>query len=64
MDKYDFGYTGSPGKYIEWLEKQVYELRKRDYWLQCLEAAGVDNWQGMEEAIEIYRTNNVFAGEE
>lgn len=28
-------------------------LIEREDWLQCLEAAGVDNWQGMEEAIKI-----------
>ena len=27
-------------------------LEDRD-WLQCLEAAGVDNWQGFEVAIDI-----------
>ena len=29
------------------------QLKERDDWLSCLEAAGVDNWKGMEYAIEI-----------
>lgn len=38
------------------IKKSEYEqLIERDIWLQCLEAAGVDNWQGMEEAIRIKR---------
>ena len=28
-------------------------LKERDDWLSALEAAGVDNWSGMEEAIRI-----------
>lgn len=27
-------------------------LVRRDNWLACLEAAGVDNWQGWDDAIE------------
>ena len=30
-------------------------LLKREFWLDCLEAAGVDNWQGYDEAFEIKR---------
>lgn len=30
-------------------------LKDRSFWLECLEDAGVDNWQGMEEAIDIRR---------
>jgi hypothetical protein len=36
----------------ELLSKQSHMLDRLD-WLECLEAAGVDNWQGMEEAIAI-----------
>lgn len=34
------------------LAEYLYLIR-RDDWLQCLEAAGVDNWNGMEEAVRI-----------
>ncbi|WP_328934187.1 MULTISPECIES: hypothetical protein [unclassified Streptomyces] len=32
---------------------ELEKLRKRDAWLSCLEAAGVDNWSGMEHAISM-----------
>lgn len=36
------------------IKKSEYErLLKDSDWLSCLEAAGVDNWEGMEEAIRI-----------
>jgi hypothetical protein len=36
------------------IPKAEYErLLRRDEWLDCLEAAGVDNWSGIEEAIRI-----------
>lgn len=34
-------------------EKHYRELRERDDWLSALEAAGVDNWDGYEEAMKI-----------
>lgn len=37
----------------EKLRKRVAELEKRDAWLSALEAAGVDNWQGIEVAHEM-----------
>lgn len=36
----------------EVLQKQVEKLEKRDKWLSCLEAAGVDNWEGYDIAID------------
>jgi phage pi2 protein 07 len=37
--------------------KTEYErLLARDFWLGCLEEAGVDNWQGIDEAKRIKRT--------
>ena len=33
--------------------KEYLRLLERHEWLSCLEAAGVDNWQGMDEAIRI-----------
>lgn len=30
-------------------------LLERDDWLECLEAAGVDNWEGYYEAGRMYR---------
>ena len=38
------------------ITKEEYDkLNERDYWLTCLEAAGVDNWNGYDEAIDIKR---------
>lgn len=37
----------------EKLRKRVAELEQRDAWLSVLEAAGVDNWSGMEHAIAL-----------
>ena len=31
------------------------KMQNRISWLECLEAAGVDNWEGIEEAIELYK---------
>jgi hypothetical protein len=36
------------------LHARIAELEKRDAWLSALEAAGVDNWQGIEVAQEMY----------
>lgn len=36
-------------------EKQYHELLERDRWLSALEAAGVDNWDGWDEACEILK---------
>lgn len=41
------------GDDVEKLRKRLAELEKRDEWLSCLEAAGVDNWSGMEHAISM-----------
>ncbi len=36
------------------IPKEKYqELLDRDEWLSCLEAAGVDNWDGIDYAYEI-----------
>lgn len=37
-------------------------MYKRLIWLQCLEDAGVDNWQGMEYAQELF--NEEYGEEE
>lgn len=34
-------------------EDEVDRLYDRDRWLRALEAAGVDNWSGMEYAIQL-----------
>lgn len=39
--------------YLEGLEAD------RD-WLECLEAAGVDNWSGIEEAIDLKKEREVL----
>ncbi len=33
------------------------QLIDRDEWLDCLEAAGVDNWSGYDVAVDISREN-------
>lgn len=37
--------------------KEYKQLKEDSDWLQCLEAAGVDNWSGMEYAIQLRREN-------
>lgn len=38
------------------ITKDEYDERlERDAWLSCLEAAGVDNWEGWDYAREMYR---------
>lgn len=37
------------------VHKQEYaELKEQAVWLECLEAAGVDNWDGYDIAKEMY----------
>lgn len=36
------------------LSNKIDELQKRVDWLNCLECAGVDNWNGWEYALDIY----------
>lgn len=38
---------------IKGLQSRIKSLEDRDAWLQCLEAAGVDNWQGIDEAFDM-----------
>jgi hypothetical protein len=45
--------AAADGGDAEKLRKRLAELEKRDEWLSCLEAAGVDNWSGMEHAISL-----------
>ena len=38
------------------LTKEEYKkIKDRLVWLDCLEQAGVDNWEGMEYAQELYQ---------
>lgn len=45
-------------------QEETVTLSKKDYdfkqtrllWLSCLEDAGIDNWQGCEQAIAIYNS--------
>lgn len=42
-------------------KKEYDDLLKREAWLLCLEAAGVDNWQGYDyaqEMLEESKTNS------
>ena len=36
-------------------EEEYNKMLDRIMWLDALEAAGVDNWQGFDEAREIYK---------
>lgn len=38
--------------------REYQRLLKRDEWLECLEAAGVDNWSGYDDAREILNGEN------
>ena len=38
---------------IDRLRKKVAELEEEVKWLHCLEAAGVDNWEGVDYAQEM-----------
>lgn len=41
------------------ISKKEYESLKEDsHWLQCLENAGVDNWEGYDFARELWREDN------
>lgn len=40
------------------LQQQVKDLEKRDHFLECLEAAGVDNWDGFDYAHEMMSEQN------
>lgn len=49
------------------ISKSEYDRLVRDSaWLACLDAAGVDNWQGIEFAAELWRhdPNNPDRGEQ
>lgn len=46
LSNHDGTWTLTHGEYLK--------LKDRDAWLSCLEAAGVDNWNGMDYAIELY----------
>ena len=36
------------------LKSEYILLQSRDEWLNCLEGAGVDNWEGFDYAVEIW----------
>ena len=44
--------------------KEYNHLKELVSWLVCLEEAGVDNWEGMEEAIHIRRERFGFGEDE
>lgn len=40
------------------IPKAEYEkLLEDQFWLECLESAGVDNWEGYDEAIQLFKEN-------
>ncbi len=46
--------TKNLSKKIVCLQNTVNELDERERWLICLEAAGVDNWEGYDFAADMY----------
>lgn len=54
-------WKGEMADAVELLLEMDQEINIQDddiRWLRALEAAGVDNWQGYEYAVEIYRGEN------
>lgn len=47
-------------EYVTIPKNEYDRLKERDDWLECLEAAGVDNWQGMEYAIDLHRKDQEY----
>ena len=45
----------NPPEMITISKKEYSRLVEREYWLQCLEEAGVDNWAGYDYARELER---------
>lgn len=43
----------TPQDLVSISREEYNKLLKRDDWLGCLEAAGVDSWDGVDEAIDI-----------
>lgn len=43
-----------PTETVTILKKTWEEAIERELWLQALEAAGVDNWEGISEAHELF----------
>jgi hypothetical protein len=39
--------------------KELHELLEDQKFLRCLEDAGVDNWHGYEDAMEMYNTEAI-----
>jgi hypothetical protein len=39
--------------FVEIPRKEYERLLERDTWLSCLEAAGVDNWSGIDYAYDL-----------
>ena len=50
--------NAKPPVFVKVPEAEYQEMQRRLNWLDCLEAAGVDNWVGIEEAIRIKRESN------
>jgi hypothetical protein len=45
-------------------KSELQELKNRSRWLSCLEAAGVDNWEGIQYAHEMMQEQDAVAGED
>lgn len=51
-------------EYMVQVKQELYEdLLERDAWLSALEAAGIDNWEGLDHALSIYNERNKVAQE-
>ena len=40
----------------------INELLNEQRWLRCLEAAGVDNWEGHDIAVDMYEDDSINKG--
>ena len=45
-------------EYVQVAKEEYEEMLTRIDWLECLESAGVDNWEGFDYAVEIYNSED------
>jgi hypothetical protein len=57
----DMAKPGSDVTMVSITKEEYDRLVERDDWLGWLEAAGVDNWQGIDEACEMRRSSKLVA---
>ena len=55
MDKDEFDYVKDVLTELAIMRADLATAKDRLNWLDCLEAAGVDNWEGIDYAHELYK---------